>query len=301
MTELSEIRKVTTERIVAKIAEKLTGTKSVPRAPIGVFDSGLGGLTVLKEIEKELPNEDVVYFADTARVPYGGRPPHEIININHEVIGFLLDQGAKLIIMACGTSSAVAYHVVKEKYKVPMIGVIEPGARAAVGATRSGRIGLIATVATVESRAFEQEIKKLRQDAEVFSQACPLFVPLIEGGFTEGAEITSVAREYLRSLIADRIDTLILGCTHYPHLRGIISEIMGPDVVLVDPAGEVVLDAKAELKKKDLLSDKTKGAAYNYFVSGSVTTFKELATKLLGRSVSSVHKVNLVAKTGPIE
>ncbi len=300
MTELSEIRKLSTERIVTKIAEKAHETKISAKSPIGIFDSGVGGISTLKELMRELPNEDVIYFADTARIPYGGRSAREIININYEIIDYLIEQGSKLIIMACGTSSSIAYPVVKDKYKIPIVAIVEPGSRAAVGSTRSGKIGLIATVGTVESGAFQNTIKEMKPTAEVYSQECPLFVPLIEGGFIEAEETKRVAKEYLKPLIENKIDTLILGCTHYPHLRGILQEIVGEGVVLVDPSVEAVLDARAILKKKDLLSSKGP-ASYTYFVSGSVTQFKELASKLLGQTVGAVHKVNLVAKNAPIE
>ena len=301
MTELSEIRKVVSERIVSKIAEKAHEIKISAKSPIGIFDSGVGGITTLKEIIKELGSEDVIFFADTARVPYGGRSAKEIININYEILDYLIEQGTKLIIMACGTSSSIAYPVVKDKYKIPIIGLVGPGSRAAARATRSGKIGLIATVGTVESGAFQREIKELKAAAEVYAQACPLFVPLIEGGFIEAEETGRVAKEYLKPLIESKVDTLILGCTHYPHLRSIIQEIMGSEVVLIDPSEEAVLDAKALLKRKDLLVSKSSPANYTYFVSGSVAQFKELASKLLGRAVTAIHKVNLVAKTAPIE
>lgn len=301
MTELSEIRKVAAERIVTKTGEKLPEQKITPDSPVGMFDSGVGGLSVLRTFMKDLPNEDVIYFADTARVPYGGRPPQEIIKINYEIIDYLIDQGIKLIVMACGTSSSIAYPVVKEKYKVPMIEIVTPGARAAVAATRNGKIGLIATVGTVDSGAFQREIKAIRADAEVFSAGCPLFVPLIEGGFAEADETKRVAREYLKPLIKEKIDTLILGCTHYPHLSKIIQEVVGDGVVLVDPGEEAVSDAREVLKKNDLFSSGKHSASYTYLVSGSLPQFKELGTRLLGKPITPARKVNLVAKRGPIQ
>ena len=301
MVEIREIRRVAAERVVSKIGERLPETKITPNSPLGMFDSGVGGITVLKEVMKELPNEDVIYFADTARVPYGGRPEEEIININHELIGYLMDQGVKLIIMACGTSSSIAYPVVKGRYKIPIIALVGPGSRAAAKATRSGRIGLIATVGTVESKAFQKEIKRIKPEAEVFAQGCPLFVPLIEGGFIDVEETRRIAREYLKPLIKSKVDTLILGCTHYPHLEGIIREIVGKDVLLIDPAASAVRDAKKVLKKEGLLSERTGPASYTYLVSGSVPQFKDLASKLLRKPIVSVKKVTLVAKKGPIK
>jgi glutamate racemase len=203
--------------------------------------------------------------------------------------------------MACGTSSSIAYPVVKGMYKIPIIGLVGPGSRAAVRATRSGRIGLIATVGTVESKAFQEEIKGIKPEVEVFAQGCPLFVPLIEGGFIEVEETKRIAREYLKPLIESKIDTLILGCTHYPHLEGIIREVVGEEVLLIDPAAPAVHDAQKVLKKEGLLSERTGPASYTYLVSGSVPQFKDLASKLLQRPIVSAKKVTLVAKKGPIK
>ena len=300
MTELSEIRKVSTERIVTKTGEKLPEPKVTLDSPIGMFDSGLGGLSVLQILMKELPNEGVIYFADTARVPYGGRPPQEIVKINYEIIDYLIEQGIKLLVMACGTSSSIAYPVVKEKYKLPIVEIVTPGARAAVKATGTGRIGLIATVGTVDSGAFQREIKAIRADAEVFAQGCPLFVPLIEGGFIGAEETKRVAREYLKPILKEKIDTLILGCTHYPFLSKIIQEIAGPGVVLVNPGEEAVSEAKELLKKNDLLHSGKRSGSNTYLVSGSLSQFKEMGSRLMGKPLSGVHKVNLVAKKGPI-
>lgn len=282
--------------MVGKIAEKAEEKKLIPSSPIGIFDSGVGGLTVLREIMRQLPNEDVVYLADTARVPYGGRPPEEIIKINNEIIPFLIDYGAKLIMMACGTSSAIAYPVVKDKYKVRIIGLIEPGARAAVAATHSGIIGLIATVGTVNSNAYQKALLSLKKDVKVEAQACPLFVPLVEGGFIEAEETKRVAREYLKPLLKEKIDTLILGCTHYPHLAKILRERTGPNVVFIDPAEEAVADAKKLLKKAGTMKSKTSQPRYEYLVTGSVVQFQDLGSRLLGKPITHAKQVKLGAK-----
>jgi len=242
---------------------------------------------------RQLPNEDVVYLADTARVPYGGRPSEEIIKINNEIIAFLIDYGAKLIIMACGTSSAIAYPVVKDKYKVHIIGLIGPGARAAVAATHSGIIGLIATVGTVNSNAYQKTLLSLKKDVKVADQACPLFVPLVEGGFIEADETKRVAKEYLKPLLKENIDTLILGCTHYPHLVKILRERTGPNVVFIDPAEEAVSDAKKLLKKAGTLKSKTSPPKYEYFVTGSVVQFQDLGSRLLGKPITHAKQVHL--------
>lgn len=277
--------------MAGKASGKAEEKKFTPSSPIGIFDSGVGGLTVLKEIMRQLPHEDVVYLADTGRVPYGGRPPEEIIKINEEIIPYLIDYGAKLIIMACGTSSSIAYPVVKDKYKVHIIGLIEPGSRAAVDATRSGVIGLIATAATVNSHAYENAICALKKDARVVAHACPLFVPLIEGGFIEAEETKRVAKEYLRPLLKENIDTLVLGCTHYPHLIKILKERTGPDVVFVDPAEEAVADAKKLLQKAGTMKSKTSAPKYEYLVTGSVIQFQDLGSRLLGKPITNAKHV----------
>ena len=267
--------------------------KITPSSPIGVFDSGVGGLTVLAQIMQKLPNEDILYLADTARVPYGGRSPQEIIKINHEILPFLIKNESKLVIMACGTSSSIAYPVVKDEYPVHIINLIDPGSRAAVEASKSGRIGIIATAATVNSRAYQTKIKELNKEAEVHAVGCPLFVPLIEGGFIETDETKKVAREYLNSLLKENIDTLILGCTHYPHLAKVLQAIVGPKVTLVDPAEEAVEDAKKMLKKAGTLKTKLMPAKYKYYVTGSPIQFQDLGSRLLGKPIIAAKQVTL--------
>jgi glutamate racemase len=258
-----------------------------------VFDSGVGGLSVLKQIVQKLPHEDVIFLADTARVPYGGRPPAEIIKINQEIIPFLIDKGAKLIVMACGTSSAIAYPVLKDAYPVNILNIIDPGVRAAVNATKSGKIGIFATVATINSQAFQTKIKELKKEAEVHATACPLFVPLIEGGFIEAEETKRVAKEYLKPLLKEKIDTLILGCTHYPHLSKILSSLAGPGVTLVDPAEELVIDIKNMLKKAGSLTRQVTPAKYEYFVTGSAIQFQDLGSRLMGKPIVGAKQVTL--------
>lgn len=276
------------EKIASKIGGGQKPEKALPSSPIGVFDSGVGGLTVLRQIMEKLPHEDLIYLADTARVPYGGRTPEEIVEINQEIIPFLIKQGAKLVVMACGTSSAIAYPVLKDEYPVHIISLIEAGARAAEDATRSGRIGLIATAATVSSGAYADAIK-----GDVFSAACPLFVPLIEGGFVDSDETRKVAKEYLKPLLKEDIDTLILGCTHYPHLARAIKEIAGNNVTLIDPAEEVLLDIKKMLKKSGTLKASQTPGKCEYFVTGSPAQFEEIGSRLLGKPISHAKQVEL--------
>ncbi|MBN3032571.1 MAG: glutamate racemase [Candidatus Saganbacteria bacterium] len=265
-----------------------------PASPLGVFDSGVGGLTVISELMRQLPNEDVIYLADTARVPYGGRSPEEIIKINEEIIPFLIDQGAKLLIIACGTSSAIAYPLLKDKYKVRLIGMVEPGARAALAASRSGRVGLIATVGTVHSHAYQRALAALKKDVQVFAQPCPLFVPLVEGGFVAAEETRRVVKECLRPLIKEEIDTLLLGCTHYPHLFKLLQERVGSRVAIVDPAVEVVREVKQLLRQAGTLKDKSSRPDYKYLVTGSPVQFQDLGSRLLGRPITNARQVKIV-------
>ena len=247
----------------------------------------------MTQIMKQLPNEDVIYLADTARVPYGSRPPQEIIKINREIIPFLIKKGAKLIIIACGTSSAIAYPVVKDEYPLEMINLIDPGSEAAVLASQSGRIGVMATQGTINSQAFQNKIKELREKAHVFGVGCPLFVPLIEGGLIESDQTKHVAKQYLKPLLAQEIDTLILGCTHYPHIGNVLKELTEGKVALVDPAKAAVLQAKQLLIKAKTLKTKASLQKYTYFVTGSVNSFQEVGSRLLGRPIVGAKQVTL--------
>ncbi len=296
MAEISLVRKVITHEIVPKVHELPKGKEIAPSSPIGTFDSGVGGLTVLKEIERQLPYEDVIYIADTARVPYGGRSVKEIIKINYEIINYLVSEGVKMVIMACGTSSSIAYPIVKGRYKLPIIGLIEPGAKVAAAATKNKKIGLIATALTVESGAYQNAILKIDKNITIYAQACPLFVPLVEGGFIEASETKKVAKEYLRPLLKAKIDTLILGCTHYPHLSKILREICGPDVVFIDPAEETVKEAKMILTKFKQLNSKRVVINYQFLVTGSPTAFQDVGSRLLGKPIANVRQISLVAK-----
>ena len=288
MSEVTYVKKVVTEKVVPRV-EMVTPVKPAS-APIGMFDSGVGGLTVLKEVMKQMPTEDVTYFGDTAHVPYGSRPAADILRFDSEIIGYLVKLGVKMVIMACGTSSALALSDMKKKFKVPIIGIIEPGAKAAVHTTKNYKIGVIATESAVKSGTFQFEIRRLERGIEVFAQACPLFVPLVEGDFVEASETKEIAREYLKPLIEAKIDTLILGCTHYPHLSKVIREIMGPEVRLVDPAVETVTEAKRSLEKAGMLKDVPKPPVYQYIVSGSPARFQEVGSKLLGKPITSVRQ-----------
>lgn len=279
ISEISAVRKTVTERVALKPEEKPVYAKSPADLPIGMFDSGVGGLTVLLEVARKMPAEDVLYLGDTKRVPYGGRPPAEIIKINTEILNYFAEQGVKMVIMACGTSSSIAYPVLKDKYKLPIISLIEPGSRAAIAATKNNRIGLLATVGTVESGAYQKTIKAMKKEVEVVAEGCPLFVPLIEGGFIDTDETRKVARDYLKPLLLANVDTVILGCTHYPHLLGILRELTEGKIVFIDPAEEAVTEAKK------LLIPKAGRGQYQFVVTGSVLHFEELGSKLFGKPI----------------
>ena len=205
---------------------------------IGIFDSGIGGLTVLKEIVATLPRENIIYLGDTARVPYGIRSPETVTRYSFENTQFLLSQEIKMLVVACNTASAVSLDAVKKEYPLPVVGVLEPGARAAVAATKARKVGVIGTEATINSGAYAKEIKRLAPDIEVYSLACPLFVSLAEEGWTDNDVAALVAEKYLAPLRDTGIDTLVLGCTHYPLLKTVISRAMGPEIVLIDSATE---------------------------------------------------------------
>jgi len=260
--------------------------------PIGVFDSGIGGLTVVKEIIKCLPNEEIVYFGDTARVPYGTKSPQTVIKFSIENTLFLLRFRVKLIVVACNTASSYSISILKTNFKVPIIGVINPGAQAATKVTRCGRIGVIGTTATVQSAAYEKEIKNINPRLKVFSQACPLFVSLVEEGWFKDKVTYDVANKYLKPLKAKRIDTLILGCTHYPLLKEIIKDVMGKGVMLIDSAKQVACHVKEVLAWEGVISTTKKRATPKFYVSDESKKFAEIAKRFLGQKVKLIKAQN---------
>ncbi|MBI5701811.1 glutamate racemase [Candidatus Saganbacteria bacterium] len=289
----SDIQKIKSDKVVSYSKKIEDGSKSEKASPIGVFDSGVGGLSVLSQITRLLPHEDIIYIADTARVPYGGRPDDEIIKINREILDHFEKAKVKAVVMACGTSSSIAYPVLKEKYKFPIISLIRPGAKAALDKTHNQKIGVIATLATINSKAYEGTIHELKDTAKVLSSPCPLFVPMIEGGFIETDETRKIAVEYLKPLLKEGIDTLILGCTHYPHLVKVLSSIAGPNVALVDPSEYAANELMEVLGKHQLLNSKNHKAKYSYLVTGKVEQFLELGNKLFSRPIASAKQIKL--------
>lgn len=254
--------------------------------PIGVFDSGLGGLTVVRELKRLLPNEDIVYFGDTGRVPYGTRSNDIVKRYAREDEAFLLSQNVKLIIAACGTVSSVAY-MTADDLPVPFIEVVTPAAESAAKASKNGRIGVIGTPVTVNSRSHARAILRKNPDAVIVANACPLFVPLVEEGWIDPSDPVTrqVAARYLKPLIDGEVDTLILGCTHYPALRPIIGDIMGEKVTLIDPGTATALKVKDYLEKNN--TQNPKGGNAKYFVSDRADTFSKIAGILMGENIES--------------
>ena len=265
-----------------------------PPAPLGVFDSGIGGLTVARALFERLPKESVIYFGDTARVPYGPKSPDTVRRYSAEILAYLLGRGVKAVVVACNTSTAHALSSLQEKSPVPVIGVIEPGARAAVAATRTGTIGVIGTAGTIASGAYDRAIKALRPDAKVHGQACPLFVPLVEEGWFEHPAAELIAREYLEPLQRAKVDVLVLGCTHYPLLKPLLARVMGPggDVTLVDSAEETATAVARELERLDLLAN---GSAHEhrFVVSDDEPHFRKVGALFLGEKLKQVEVVPL--------
>ena len=262
-------------------------------APIGIFDSGVGGLTVARAILDQLPNESTIYIGDTARGPYGPRPLAEVREFALETLDFLVEQGVKALVIACNTASAAMLRDARERYKVPVIEVIQPAVRRAVAATRTGHIGVIGTRATVDSKAYLDAFAAAPQ-LHVTSIACPLFVEYVERGETSGAEITKIARDYLAPVMEAKVDTLVLGCTHYPLLTGVISYVMGEGVTLVSSAEETAKDLYRTLVENNLLRDARGGSpTHKFLATGDAKAFESLARRFLGPEVTRVEHQDL--------
>lgn len=259
---------------------------------IGVFDSGVGGLTVAREIFKQLPEERIIYFGDTAHVPYGSRPVEELVGLARNIMDYLVGCGVKAIVVACNTSSSVAIDKIAYRYNVPIIGVVKPGAGLAVQSTKNKKIGVIATEATINSGAYNKAIKALAPDVEVFGQACPMFVPLVESGKFDTPETYYTADSYLKPLREAGVDTLIFGCTHYPYLEKVVKDIMGPEVKLVDPAAATVAKTSEVLQETEQLSERL-ADKHRFLVSGDPKSFKIVGSRLVGDMVKEVGKRTL--------
>ena len=260
--------------------------------PIGVFYSGIGGLTVVKELLRQLPHEEIVYFGDTARVPYGTKSRATIIKFSLENVEFLLRFNVKCIVTACNTSSSYALPTLRNYFKVPIIGTIRPGARAALGASRTKRIGVIGTQATVRSQAYTKELGRMNGRAEVITRSCPLFVPLVEEGWTQASACRQIAQTYLAPLMQARVDTVVLGCTHYPLLIPVLRRVMGPRVRLIDSAKETAAEVRALLGRFGLL--RQDGSPHHrFFVTDEPERFREVGQRFLGAPIAHVKRVTL--------
>ncbi len=254
--------------------------------PIGIFDSGLGGLTCVKKVLELLPGEDIIYFGDTGRVPYGSRSAETIIKYVRQNIRFLKEFDIKFIIIACGTASSAALPMIQHEVDIPVIGVLEPTCERAATSTKNGKIGVLGTQGTIRSGKYPEVLKNLNRDLEIFSQPCPMFVPLVENGYLDSPATRLFAEEYLAPFQKEKVDTVILGCTHYPLLKPVIQEVMGPSVTLIDAGAETALYAKTWLEENEMLSENTVGSA-RYYVSDAVDGFASLAGMFLEKQLDS--------------
>ncbi|MEO5579392.1 MAG: glutamate racemase [Gemmatimonadaceae bacterium] len=262
-------------------------------APIGVFDSGIGGLTVVRELMRHLPNESIIYFGDTARVPYGPKSPETVRRYSREITTFLERQGVKAVVVACNTATAHALTILRDEYDLPIVGVIGPGSRAAARATRSGHVGVIGTHGTISSRAYERSIAAVAPEATITALACPLFVPLAEEGWLETEATSLIAREYLTPMVDAQIDTLVLGCTHYPLLKEAIGAVVGRDVRLIDSAEETAKETVATLAANGLENGESGDATYRFIASDAAEQFLRVGQRFLGSSIDSVETITL--------
>jgi glutamate racemase len=264
-------------------------------APIGVFDSGIGGLTVMSEMLRLLPGESVIYLGDTARVPYGTRSPETVTRYAREGTRFLFSRGIKMLVVACNTVSAVGLENIERDTDMSVVGVIEPGARAAVKSTANNRIGVIGTEATIRSGAYDREIRSANGDMRIYSRACPLFVPLVEEGWLEGQVPELAVGHYLGDIRQEGIDTLVLGCTHYPLLKPVISGVMGEAISLIDSATETARRVGDLLDDKGLLRGGGGPAEREFYVTDSPDKFRHVGERFLGTSIDNIRKVELEA------
>ncbi|MFW5632717.1 MAG: glutamate racemase [Acetivibrio ethanolgignens] len=272
-------------------------------APIGVFDSGVGGLTVAREIMRQIPGERIIYFGDTARVPYGSKSKDTIIGFSRQIAKFLRTKEVKAIVIACNTASAFALETLSRENDIPVIGVVKPGAKVAAKTTKNGKIGIIGTIGTVNSNIYNEYIRGINPELKVFSKACPLFVPLVEEGWLYDSIMVEVADRYFSELKGYGIDTLVLGCTHYPLIRHTLQKVIGEDVALVNPAYETAISLRKVLKEKDLLCESRMAAGeameeaslpeHEFYVSDGAERFKAFANTILPCRVITTQDINI--------
>lgn len=264
-----------------------------PKNPIGVFDSGIGGLTVAKSLFEILPNENIIYFGDTARLPYGTKSKETVTKYSIEITKFLLNKNVKMIVVACNTASSVALPFLRKISNVPILGVIKPGSKAAVVKTNNFKIGVIGTLGTIQSYSYKTQIHKIDRNIEVFSKACSLFVQLAEDGWTENKIANQIAKEYLNDFKKSNIDTLILGCTHYPILKKTITKVLGKKINLIDSGEEAAKEVKRILEQEHLLNNQKKNGQHKFYVTDFQKKFKEISERFLGKPIHDVKKVKL--------
>ncbi len=262
-------------------------------SPIGIFDSGIGGLTVAKRIISMLPNENIIYFGDTARVPYGTKSNDTVIEYSLQDAQFLINRNVKLIIVACNTASSVAISKLKEKFDIPIIGMIEPGAHLAINSTKNGKVGVIGTNSTISNKAYSNELKRLNENLEIIEKPCPLFVPVAEEGWLDHAATKLIAEEYLQDLVDFGVDTVILGCTHYPLLSEVIQNVMGNDVTLIDSGYAASLNVETYLNGRGVRNDSNQLGTHYFYVSDLPDKFRSVAERFLGTKVENIEKIDV--------
>lgn len=272
------------------------------KKPIGVFDSGVGGLTVLKEIIKELPSENTIYLGDTARVPYGTRSPELVMKYSSEDASFLMSKGVKILVVACNTSSSISLPSLTEKFPVPVVGVVEPGARTAIAKSKTKKIAVIGTETTINSNSYKKAIKSIDNSFEVIGIACPLFVPLVEEGWVKGEIVTMTVKEYLSPVKNYRADTLVLGCTHYPLIKDVISEVVNPvrnkisngvKIHLIDSAVETAREVRHILEDRKILNHNSGIPSREFYVTDAPEKFVHVGEKFLGLPITNIKKVDI--------
>lgn len=278
------------EIAIYKISRRLSMTN---KAPIGVFDSGVGGLTVVKEIMNQLPGEEIIYFGDTARLPYGSKSKKTVITYTRQIVRFLINKDIKALVIACNTVSAFALETIKSEVDISVIGVVKPGAKVAANTTRNGRIGVIGTEGTIQSGIYNEFLSKTNPKVKVFGKACPLFVPLVEEGLFDDSVTLEIAKRYISVLLEKQIDTLVLGCTHYPFLRKTIRKVVGEDIILVNPAYETAKSLSEVLTDKGLRNDASQKLNHKFYVSDGAEKFRKFANTILPCEVMETTDINI--------
>ncbi|MDR3048224.1 MAG: glutamate racemase [Elusimicrobiota bacterium] len=261
--------------------------------PIGIFDSGFGGLTVMSAVHKMFPCENLIYFGDSAHVPYGSKSPETVIRFSKDIAAFLASKKIKMLVIACNTATAHALPTIKKMLKIPVIGVIEPGSKAAIAATIANKIGVIGTQGTIDSNSYKKSINKISKSALVYQQACPLFVPIVEEGWTNTRIALETADIYLKPLINKKIDSLLLGCTHYPLLRKVLEKVIGKNIKIVDSANAVSCEIKRVLNEKNLFSNKKRAAILTFYTSDNPKKFQKLGGVFFGQKIPKPQKITL--------